>query len=284
MRSAASPTPTTTSSTSSTRISESTTVSDSISTVSPLDHPNPSTTTTPLTADLTSSLEAIQDVVHERLQKEGLNKVLLPLNTTDSSQPHTTIFASADIQSKSRIVVIFGEPRQMLGVLALRVLNGPGGVNKGSLVSIVKKLQAQATSATDPSPPGIVLADVGSVFWWPEKRKALTLNAFAEMPLPSMVHNGRRITDDNRIPGSESSEKNVEHMLREVLPALANEKARFDFIGIGRGADILEQQLDQKDLWDCWAKRINTISILGGSIPSSQLHNEELKTFLSKVT
>ena len=79
----------------------------------------------------------MEDEIHSRLEKQGLQKVLLPLGATLTDR-HVPIFATPDLKSKSRIVVIFGEPSQDLGVIAGRIANGPGGIDQGSMVSVVR--------------------------------------------------------------------------------------------------------------------------------------------------
>lgn len=69
-------------------------------------------------------------------------------------------------QKPSRVVVIFGETAQDLGVIAHRVISGSGGVNKGSMVSVVSALQQQRASAEDSRPPGVVIANPGQLIWW----------------------------------------------------------------------------------------------------------------------
>ncbi|KAM0323139.1 hypothetical protein ACHAQA_008989 [Verticillium albo-atrum] len=225
--------------------------------------------------------DAIQDVVRGRLEAEGLETILLPLGT-QAAQPHVPIFASADLKSKSRVVVIFGEPNQDLGNLALRVANGPGGINKGTMVSVVRDLRKQTSGPGDDSSPGILLANTGAVFWWPEGQRALTLSRMADMPLASLAHHGRRILPANQIPKAETEEEHIRYIFEEVLPALAKGDARIDIIGIGLSADMVEVYLDQEDVWAIWGGRVNTFTIIGGVTDSADLKCQPFKDFLAK--
>ncbi|KAM0283511.1 hypothetical protein ACHAQH_002462 [Verticillium albo-atrum] len=224
--------------------------------------------------------DAIQDIVHARLEAEGMRKQWLPLGSIPG-EPQVPIFASADICRKSRVVVVFGEPNQDLGNLALRVANGPGGINMGTMVSVVQALKKQISSPEDSESPGIILCNVGAVFWWPEEQRALTLSRMADMPLVSLAHHGRRITTANVIPGMETSEQHICYMFEAVLPALAGENARLDLIGIGLSADMLETHLDQESVWAQWGSRINAIAILGGITDSANLRCQPFKDFLA---
>ncbi|KAI1324455.1 hypothetical protein F5Y16DRAFT_305577 [Xylariaceae sp. FL0255] len=115
--------------------------------------------------------QATQDEINSRLEGQGLKKITLPLPSTPtdgdktsdtdpkpigtSTKPtdkHVPIFISDNLAAKSRIVLIFGETHQDLGVLAQRVIGGPGGVTKGSMVSIVAALQKQTSG------PGLSLS------------------------------------------------------------------------------------------------------------------------------
>lgn len=181
------------------------------------------------------STEAIEEEIHARLTALGLRKVLLPLGTTDPRQPHVPIFASSDMSMgmgmdtaqapaahlPSRVVLIFGETVQDLGVIAHRVIGGPGGINQGSMVSVVSALRQQRSSAADAPPPGIVLANTGQLLWWEPPRhrqgqkqhqdqdqdqtqtqvqkqaaRAMTRIGFDTAPMRSAVHEGTLVNLD----------------------------------------------------------------------------------------
>ncbi len=60
------------------------------------------------------------------------------------------IFASPDLAAKKRVVLVVGESLQDLGVLAYRVIGGPGGVDHGSMVSLVRQLLASGRRRSTP--------------------------------------------------------------------------------------------------------------------------------------
>ncbi|EEY15717.1 mitochondrial 40S ribosomal protein MRP2 [Verticillium alfalfae VaMs.102] len=226
------------------------------------------------------SLDAVQKIVHARLEAEGLEQHSLPFGSKPAD-PQVTIFASADLYRKSRVTVIFGEPNQSLGILALRVANGPGGISMGTMVSVVQTLKQQVSSPDDSQSPGIILCNVGAVFWC-LRRARLTLGHMSDMPLASLAHHGRRITTANQVPGLETSEKHISYIFEAVLPALTSEDARLDLLGIGLSADMLEAYLDQDYVWSRWGSRINTLSILGGITDSASLKHQDFRDFLAK--
>ncbi|ORY67432.1 uncharacterized protein BCR38DRAFT_427043 [Pseudomassariella vexata] len=224
--------------------------------------------------------EACEKLVHSRLDSAGLNKVLLPLGTKPS-QPHIPIFVSKDIKTKSRVVLIFGESFQDLGILAHRVLSGPGGVNKGSLVSIVEELQKQNSSSTDASPPGIIIANMGQTIWSPELKRPLTKMGATGAIMPSAVHGGMYIDEEkNRIPENRNEKEHVKYIFEKVVPAMVNDEAGVDILGLGDGADAVEEYLDWSVTWNRLQGKINCFAIVGGYHPVNELQCEGLKTFL----
>ncbi|GJC84555.1 hypothetical protein ColLi_07393 [Colletotrichum liriopes] len=224
--------------------------------------------------------EAIRDVVHNRLEKEGMRKVPLPLDTQATS-PHVPIFTSANLASASRVVVVFGEPNQDLGTMALRVVNGPGGINKGSMVSVVQEINRQTSSSSDSSAPGIILANTGELWWWPEGKKALSPTSATAIPQKSMVHHGRAFNPKvHSISKNESPEAHIRYVFNEVLLTLVLPTARLDIVGIGLGADHATRALDNPDTWSVLGHRINTLSLLGSTTSIDELSYEPFKEFL----
>ncbi|KAH0491752.1 hypothetical protein TgHK011_003162 [Trichoderma gracile] len=225
---------------------------------------------------------AMESMVHERLQKEGMQKVILPYGTP-ATEPHIPIFITPDLESKTRIVVIFGEPTQDLGILAGRVANGPGGIDEGSMVSVVRALASQRSSPDDASPPGIVLANTGQTYWWPEGKRAITVSASAALPLPSLVHKGiREVPALNRIPGNENPTEHVKYIFDKVLGSMAGEKAVVDVVAIGETCEVVEKFLDGKEAWDAWGKRLGSLILLGPVFEAEALKKVQFKDFLAK--
>ncbi|KAJ3938530.1 uncharacterized protein N0V96_011257 [Colletotrichum fioriniae] len=226
--------------------------------------------------------KAIRDIVHGRLEKEGLDKILLPL-AVEPTSPNVPIFTSADLASTSRVVVIFGEPSQDLGNLALRVVNGPGGINKGSMVSVVREINRQRASPSDDCPAGIIIANMGELWWWPEGKKALSPTSAMAVPRKSMVHHGRANNPRyHSIPKNESPEAHIAYVLNEVIPSLLSPNARLDIIGIGLGADHATRVLDTPETWAALGHRINTLSLLGSTTSIEELTHEPFKEFLPR--
>ncbi|KAH8886790.1 hypothetical protein GQ53DRAFT_844719 [Thozetella sp. PMI_491] len=220
--------------------------------------------------------EAVQEVVHHRLVNEGLIKVLLPLGVAELSRRHIPIFVSSDLGCKSRVVVIFGQSIQDLGIIAHRIIGGRGGVNKGSMVSIVQAIQKQVSSPSDSNAPGIILANTGQTWWWPEGKRALAPICRHAIPMASAVHWGRRVDiSRNSIPKNSSPKEHIQYLFEEVILTFVNSNATIDVID---ASDIVETYLDST--WDSWEGRVRSLAILDGFTNKDNLVNERFKAFL----
>ncbi|RYP48521.1 hypothetical protein DL768_005600 [Monosporascus sp. mg162] len=236
--------------------------------------------------------QALEEEIHKRLTNLGLEKIPLPLGTptttddgttTTTTAPNVPIFVSADIAQKSRVVLIFGESYQDLGVLAHRVIGGPGGVDKGSMVSIVASLQQQRSSPTDAAAPGIILANTGQLLWCPSAGRSLTRCAFDAAPMKSAVHEGRLVDEDrNRVPGNRSVAEHVRYVFESVVPAFVDprKEARIDVVAVGDAAEAVEKYLDGEAVWARWGNHFGCFANVGGYYPTWELKCEGFKQFL----
>lgn len=226
----------------------------------------------------------MEEIVEKRLYDVGLEKIALP-PMTELSSPHVPILATPNIKSASRIVVIVGEPTQDLGIIAGRVANGPGGIDKGTMISVVKALQTQVASSTDSSPPGVILANPGQLYWWPEKRRALTLIESVAIPLPSLVHAGRRhVPSLNNIPENEDPAAHVKCLFQKFLKTAIENHVKFDIVAIGQSCEVMERFFDNDENWKTWGSRLNAMLLLGSVYSTEDLTNTGFKEFLANVS
>lgn len=222
------------------------------------------------------------EIIHQRLEDEGLEKIRLPLGS-GPRDPHVPIFASPDLASKTRIVVVFGEPSQHLGLLAGRVANGPGGINKGSMVSVVQELHSHISSVGDPSPPGIIIANPGQLYWWPEGFRTLTITDSAAIPLSSLVHTGRRYCEDrNSVPGNRTPEEHVSYVVDKLLGEQVSESAKLSLVAIGQSCEVLTKFFDNARNSKRWLDRVDAMLLLGTVFPTDTLQNDLFKDYLAE--
>ncbi|TWU72983.1 hypothetical protein ED733_004307 [Metarhizium rileyi] len=226
---------------------------------------------------------ALEDIIHRRLIAEGLEKVALPLGRT-TLENHIPVFASPDLQAKSRLIVFLGEPIKALGMLAGRVANGPGGINKGTVISVVKELQKQVSSVEDPSPPGILITNPGQLYWWPEGHRNLTAIDCSAIPLPSLVHFGRQYNPQvNSVTAHETAEKHIEYTFT-MLSGMIRDCAKVDLIAIGQSCELITNFLDNEENWHNWKTHLNAMLLMGTVYPADDITNLGLRNFMAKRT
>lgn len=243
-------------------------------------------------------------LIHPRLEALGLTKLALPLNTP-TTKPHVPIFVSPDLKSKKRVVLIVGESEQELGVIAHRVIGGAGGVDKGSMVDIARALlqndhssgQNQKENLADgdssnttpnSAPPGLVLANTGELWWWPEGGRGLTPRGAHGAPMRSAVHWGRFHDDGpnnvNTVPRNGSPAAHVSCVLEQVLGNgdLVTADTVVQIIGVGDGAAAVERVLNGS--WARWGSKIGCLALCGGGLDADSVRDVGFKAFLREVS
>ncbi|KKY36736.1 putative mitochondrial 40s ribosomal protein mrp2 [Diaporthe ampelina] len=227
---------------------------------------------------------AVQEqLIYPRLEALGLAKLALPLGTA-TAQPHVPIFVSPGLKNKKRVVLIVGESEQELGVLAHRVIGGAGGVDKGSMVGIARAILqdqgedqvdgAATTSAIDTdtsdNAPGLILANTGELWWWPEGGRGLTPRGFQGAPMRSAVHWGRFRDDGphsaNTVPRNGSPAAHVSCVFEQVVgnADLVAADAVVQVVGVGDGAAAAARTLDAN--WARWGGMVGCLAMCGSGL------------------
>lgn len=217
-------------------------------------------------------------MIHKRLEAQDLVKLRLPLNTPPT-KPHVPIFITANnLPTKRRVVVLFGESTQDLGILAHRAVGGQDGVNEGSMVSIVQRILDDDTDA------GIILANTGENWWWPEGQRALCYRQSLGVRMKSAVHKGRAFDPAaNGIPKNGDVKAHVKCVFESVLGngEFLGREARIDVLAMTDAANEVEKYLDAN--WGRWESHIGCLAMLGGGENPDAIRDEGFKTFLKEV-
>lgn len=221
-------------------------------------------------------------MIHTRLENEhGLVKGRLPLGTPFSA-PNVPIYMSKNLTTASRIIVIFGEAVQDLCIIAHRVIGGPGGINQGSMCSVVSAIRK---ILKDDENTGIVIANPGQLWWWPEGKRGLTPSARHSIPMKSAVHWGREYDPSlNAIPGHETPAQHVKAIFDEVLGKMARDDAKLAVIAVTDVADEVEIFLNNDEHWKVWGPRMESLALLGNYYSNDMIKCEGFKTFLKEVS
>lgn len=176
------------------------------------------------------------------------------------------------------MVVLFGESAQDLGVVAHRVIGGPGGVDEGSVVSFVRHI------LEDPA-VGVVIANPGQLWWWPEGGRGLTPSGRFAVPMRSAVHRGREYEARlNAVPGHETVGRHVAAVFEEVLgSSMVRPDARLAVVAVSDVADEVQRFFDDEERWTVWGGRMESLSLLGSYYGAGGIRCEGFRTFLAEV-
>lgn len=186
---------------------------------------------------ISKTLVCLRQIVLDRLKDLGVPTLRLPLGTPPD-KPHIPILASANLSQKDRVIIVFNEAVQDLGIWAYRLVSkaAPGSITHGSAVEFVKALENYQASATDPSPPGVIIANLGQLLWWRKGKQAVSFVTWDALPRKTAVHGSVRIDDvKNRVPGNENWRNHVEYIFNEVVKKMVKDDAKIDIIGLSDG-------------------------------------------------
>ncbi|OJJ51385.1 hypothetical protein ASPZODRAFT_56750 [Penicilliopsis zonata CBS 506.65] len=199
--------------------------------------------------------ECIRQIVWSRLDGLGLKQLRLPLGTP-VDKPHVPILVSPDLETASRVVVVFGEPIQDLGVWAYRSV-GTNGINAGSAVNFAREVLGHVGSNT-----ALILANTGQLIWHCGSRRAVTNASWLAIPRESAVDPPLVMTGRNKIPGHHNWQEHVEYIFAQILAArdqFIKKDAKIDVIGIAEGGLAAVRFLATH--WSAWSPYISAICL-----------------------
>ena len=178
------------------------------------------------------AIVVVRKIILNRLLSLGLQVFKLPIEGTNNGR-HIPILMSRDIENCDRVIIIFNEGTQDLGVWAWRVIGGQEGINAGSAVDTVKYIQTLQSSPTNDAPPGIIIANPGQLYWWRHGKKAVSIRSWDAIPRRYGTDPSPRIDDvRNRVPGNENIDAHVEYIFEHVLPHYVNNEAKLSILAL----------------------------------------------------
>jgi hypothetical protein len=171
----------------------------------------------------------IRTVVLDRLDNLNLDRIRLPLGASQND-PHTQILVSKDIKQKKRVIVLFGERHQDLGIFSYRVL-GNENLNQGSAIDLVTAIEH--VSGVDGMSRGIVIANPGQLLWYRGGGRAVTYSEWMSLSRPSAVHDALEMdSSKNFIPSNRDYQEHVQYIFENVMRELVREHVKFELIGL----------------------------------------------------
>ncbi|KAI9848565.1 MAG: hypothetical protein M1837_007234 [Sclerophora amabilis] len=224
----------------------------------------------------------IRNIVIDRLTALHVPIVRLPIGAT-TSQRHVPVFVSEALSTKKRVIVVFNESVQDLGIWAYRDIgnDGRGGIDRGSAVDFVKKVQSQPSDSTNNDAPGIIIANLGQLLWWRKGKQPVSFTTWDALPRKSAVHGPYRIDDvKNRVPENEDWEKHTAYVFEQVVGKLAAKDAKIDLIGLSDGGGEVVKYLNTH--WSRWSSRIDAIAFGNPLHAKHEMTNPDFVKFLSE--
>jgi hypothetical protein len=202
---------------------------------------------------------------------------LLPLGTPSSS-PHIPILASTHIATSPRTILFLGDSVQDLGILALRIIGGHGGINAGSCVDFVKYVHTQ-TSPDNGERPAVILANCGQLRWNKREGRAMTRVSWDSLTRESAVHDAPLYEPAvNTVEGNRDQKAHISYLLSTVVPALCKEGGKLDVIAIADSARYVCEVLDEN--WDALKGRMQSLACVFPFHDSKVYQDAGFKKFL----
>ncbi|KAL2827847.1 Arb2 domain-containing protein [Aspergillus pseudoustus] len=202
--------------------------------------------------------ECIRRIVSTRLRDLGLVTLQLLL-TSSPIKPRVPVLVSKNLKTARRIIVVFGEPVQDLGIWAYRTV-GAESINAGSAVDFAKAVLKPSENGK--GEVALVLANMGQLIWHCTSGRAMTVHSWMAQPRPSAVESAPSETKRNKIRGNENWEAHVSSVFDGILAArgkLVREDAKIDIIGLAEGGLGAIRYLSLN--WKTWRHHISAICL-----------------------
>ncbi|KAL3468525.1 Arb2 domain-containing protein [Aspergillus heterothallicus] len=202
--------------------------------------------------------ECVRKIVSTRLRELGLVTLHLPL-TSGPNKPHVPVLVSSNLKTASRIIVVFGEPVQDIGIWAYRTV-GAESINAGSAVDFTKAVLEPGGDKK--GNVALVLANTGQIMWHCGSGRALTINSWMALPRASAVESAPSETKRNKIPDNENWQAHVGSVFDSILAArglLVRKDAKIDVIGLAEGGLGAIRYLSLN--WETWRHHISAICL-----------------------
>jgi hypothetical protein len=187
-------------------------------------------------------------IVLNRLQEAGLEIWRLPLgdgpeeSKAPAPDPHVPILVSKNLSGAARIIVVFGEPVQDLGIWAYRSV-GQDGVNFGSAVNFTKHVLSESEDKTDTA---LVIANTGQLLWHCASSRAVTQRTWEAADRPAGPWGQATRSWRNKIPGNKDLNEHIQYVFENVIWPRLDKKSRVDVIGLSEGGQGALEYLQKR--------------------------------------
>ncbi|KAI7139696.1 hypothetical protein D0869_14704 [Hortaea werneckii] len=266
--------------------------------------------------------ECVRQSVLSSLASQDVKQLYVFGGSCSEAKPegqHTSILTTQleKLRTKQDVVVIINEHMQDLGIWAYRLLMREAGVDGGSAVGLMKKLQIWGANTftenslagvsylgsaveklkldgasseldeamMDRDTPGVIILNPGQLIYSPQLNKAMSQAEWLGRPKPNALSDHYRIDDDhNRVPCHKTPEQHVATVFEHVIPTITREDVRLYVAGLSDGGEALLKFLDRKfhaDPQDDIGKLVEAIALIEPTHDPKQLESVAFATFLA---
>lgn len=184
-----------------------------------------------------------------------------PPRESHPDEAHVPTLVSPNLHNARRIIVVFGEASQDLGIWSYRTV-GTEGINKGSAVDFVKAVRGDGNWEKTEDATGtrtdtaLVLANTGQLIWHCAGSRAITSNTFLANPRPAGNWGPASTSYRNQIPGNGTWQQHVSYVFENVLLKNLHASTRIDVIGMSEGGlGVINHMKEQCKCLPFWSRR-----------------------------
>ncbi|KAJ5920813.1 hypothetical protein N7466_009139 [Penicillium verhagenii] len=194
--------------------------------------------------------ECIRAIILDRLKDAGLQTLRLPFGR-QRGESHVPILATPNLDEKSRIIVVFGDIVQDLGVWAHRSIHN--GINIGSAVNFTKAVLGDGKNRDI----GLVIANTGQLIWHCALECAVSQQSWDAAPRPYANWGQATMSWRNKIPNNEHWGDHIDCVFENVLWPHVGKHTKIDIIGVAQGGMGVIKHLQSH--WNVWKPYISGI-------------------------
>ncbi|KAK5131273.1 hypothetical protein LTR08_001178 [Meristemomyces frigidus] len=262
--------------------------------------------------------ECVRNIVLDRLAEKGVKQIYVNGDgfvVSKPEGPHTTILATEPsvLKEKRDVVVVVNEHMQDLGIWSYRLLMREGGINAGSAVGLVEKLQAWGSGNGTQGPvsaiktalqklkldgaaddashgdkldaPGVIILNPGQLIYSHALNTSMAQSTWMARPRATALDDHIRIDPiHNRVPGHETPEAHVYSTFEHIISRLTHDGARLYVVALGEGGEALVNYLDTKlsaDLGASIGEKLEAVAFMQPTHTPAQVKPQAVANFLA---
>ncbi|KAK3695923.1 hypothetical protein LTR37_018278 [Vermiconidia calcicola] len=225
--------------------------------------------------------EAARNVVMQMLEKLGVRETFLwgedgaEISDAKPTAPHVTILTTelAELKNKKDVVVVIGDHNADAGIWAYRHFLGEGGVDGGSAVGLVKKLESvglegylakdfkkyttdyearhafekdyPTKAVEEEDVPGMIILNPGQLLYSPKKNKSMTYASWRARERPTALSASYVIDPiSNRVAGHGTADEHIDTVLTHVVSNIVGPDAKLYVVCVSDGAERFVKWMD----------------------------------------